>query len=702
MQELTEQQAQLQLEQRIADAELLQPYEPSCHDPGQVLRLHATGVLPAVEADIEFEILKRIGGGFAGQVYQVKLRSMEGDEPIAGLVVGETYAVKILIPPSNFSRMFRDLLYGMAYQGAFSAQVNPDAIRAGALWQKLIRRGAALSLGDERAIVDVHATFFDEQLHSFGEISEWVVGRTWRMEIDDHLMKRAFSKVGPGPLVGDVGSAEYLHKKVFMKRLVDHFHEMGAPELARQYEWWTCKSQPNALKRLDAGDGPGEGLCAIDFRAGLALLFGMPMSPADCWLIFKGLFRGQLVQFDRGNLDVLDEYLMRNEEHFADLRPAVAELELREKAYRGSLPDITHHHFKLLGSELRESVRQGFITSWLSKGLVDEEHAGRLRGSALGSLLFLLVGLIPIVGRLPRRIWGSAAYAQHVHKSLTSWGYFKRRFIARQHATLIDWNRAERVTPERALHLADHPLRRFVLGLTLGWLPVGLFTILTSWTTFKDRIWNAITYPIKLYLDAEFREDWLRDQVEEGRDEGMLTDPEADDILEKIKEPYIQTYLKSVAVHACTLPITQVVAAVVAVYTMMVYGNTWAEGMVIGTGVFVIFQGLPISPGSSVRGLYVFGLMVSKRDFRNYWVAALVSFWHYIGYLGFPIQMVAKYPDLARFMGGNWATKMVHIIPVFGEKGALIEHWIFDGFFNAPLTLKRAVLGLFRRNRAGG
>jgi hypothetical protein len=27
---------------------------------------------------------------------------------------------------------------------------------------------------------------------------------------------------------------------------------------------------------------------------------------------------------------------------------------------------------------------------------------------------------------------------------------------------------------------------------------------------------------------------------------------------------------------------------------------------------------------------------------------------------------------------------MVHVIPVFGEKGALMEHWIFDTFFNRP------------------
>ena len=47
--------------------------------------------------------------------------------------------------------------------------------------------------------------------------------------------------------------------------------------------------------------------------------------------------------------------------------------------------------------------------------------------------------------------------------------------------------------------------------------------------------------------------------------------------------------------------------------------------------------------------------MISERNFRDYRVAALVSFWHYIGYLGFPIQMVTRYPTLARFVAARWA-----------------------------------------------
>ncbi|MGA2094333.1 MAG: hypothetical protein ABSH16_13170, partial [Sedimentisphaerales bacterium] len=40
-------------------------------------------------------------------------------------------------------------------------------------------------------------------------------------------------------------------------------------------------------------------------------------------------------------------------------------------------------------------------------------------------------------------------------------------------------------------------------------------------------------------------------------------------------------------------------------------------------------------------------------------------------------------------MAGHWATEIVHIVPVFGERGALLEHWVFCLFYNWPLTIRR-------------
>jgi hypothetical protein len=68
-------------------------------------------------------------------------------------------------------------------------------------------------------------------------------------------------------------------------------------------------------------------------------------------------------------------------------------------------------------------------------------------------------------------------------------------------------------------------------------------------------------------------------------------------------------------------------------------------------------------------------------------MAFAISYFKYIGYLAFPIQMAYRYPELARFMAGHWSTGAVHIVPVFGERGAWLEHAVFDMFYNYPLSL---------------
>ena len=181
----------------------------------------------------------------------------------------------------------------------------------------------------------------------------------------------------------------------------------------------------------------------------------------------------------------------------------------------------------------------------------------------------------------------------------------------------------------------------------------------------------------------------------------MLTDAEAHKISEQVRDPYIQKYLKCLTAHLCTLPITHTVMLVAGVaygaYLMTAQQATWGQAVIAGTAVAAVIQILPISPGSLSRGLIVLYLMIKERDVRNYYIAAPVSVLHVIGYLAFPFQMVAHDPALARFMAGRWATSMVRFLPVFGERGALPEHAVFDLFFNLPLSIGRR----FRTNPRG-
>jgi hypothetical protein len=226
--------------------------------------------------------------------------------------------------------------------------------------------------------------------------------------------------------------------------------------------------------------------------------------------------------------------------------------------------------------------------------------------------------------------------------------------------------------------------------LPLSFLPAGLHKFLTDFKHAKERLAYYLVRPLRLYFNAQMREQWLRDMVTDGQRKHMLSDEDADAILSQINEPFIQKYLKSLAVHVCTLPVTQVVSVLIAVIFVLTHPEMpRAQAWGIGAGIIALFQVVPISPGSLTRGLYVLYLVIRERNFKDYNIAVFLGFFKYVGYLAFPIQMTYRYPALSRFMAGHWATEAVHIVPVFGEGGALLEHWVFCLFYNWPLTIRR-------------
>jgi hypothetical protein len=685
-----------ELQERFRRTGVHRPLRVGRYDPGTELTYQVQGFAGSGPAGVRLVVERFVGGGFAGQVYQVKILGIDGAPP-AGLQVGGTYAMKILVPPSGFSRLFRDILYWVGFQGPFQLQVNPVAARAGALWQKMIRRGARVRFGDERAVVDIYGTFVDERLGSCGELSEWVEGRTWRLEVDDRLDLLRQWRKGKAVDESRLGSPEYRAKKGFMREFVGLLHEMGAHEFARQYEWSTCKSQPNCLKRTAIGDGGPEadpqsqrGLVAVDFRAGLALLPFLPMSPGDVKLIFQGLGRGSLVQFDRGSLDRLGRFVAVHSAEFADMQEMLLELKAAEHVYRDSVPDITHHHVRLLYSgRLWSTILDSAVTGWQVRQLVDEKHARTLRQNRILTLAFLLVGCIPFLGKMLRRAWGRPDWREHYAGMLTSLGYCRRAFGAKMAEKLTEWHRAGRVDAARAARLADQPCK-FLGHWPLSVLPVGLHRSLTDWHFAREKLAYVFLRPVRLYFNAQMREQWLRDMLAEGQKKHMLSEDDAKTILQQVGEPFIQKYLKSLAVHVCTLPVTQAVSVSLAVLYVLTHPQMpRAQSWGIGLGIIALFQVVPISPGSLTRGLYVVYLVAKERNFRDYNIAVFLGFFKYVGYLAFPIQMTYRYPVLARFMAAHWATEGAHIVPVFGEHGALLEHWAYYLFYNWPLTIRR-------------
>lgn len=672
----------LQLEKEYKQLKLLRPQKTSRYDVGKVLHyeISAVGNQYRIEADLLIE--KFVGGGFAGQVYKVQVLSLAGDiEHFSELQEGNSYALKILIPPSRFSLFFRNFIYWLGFGGPFQPQFNPAAARAGAIWQKFIRLAAGKQFQREDCVVDIYGLFLDAEMGSCGEISEWVEGRTWWLEVNDHF--RLFSRQGSG-------SPEFRAKYKFMKEFVQLLHQIGAPEFARQYEWSTMKSQPNCLKRESSSNSAESGLVAVDFRAGLALLPFLPMSPGDVKLIIKGILRGSLVQFDRGNLKKLHNYISNNFADSPELMELFHELEKNERFYRNSLPDLTHNHFRILFSKrLWTGIFRSTRNTLRIRQWIDRPRAMKLSRHKLLMIIFYIFSFIPILGSFLIKLWGMRQWRLHYRKLISSPGYVSQAWRGFRLQKLLNWLRKGRIIESTADRLKNSSFL-FLLHFCLSILPGGLHRFLTEKEYFRHKLYMIFVRPLKLYFDQQLREEWLLDMVAEGKQKHMLSETDAEVIVEQLQEPFIQKYLKSLAVHVCTIPITQVVSVFLALLYVFTHPEMpRAQAWGIGLGIIALFQIIPISPGSLVRGLYVVFLVIKERNFKDYNIAVFLGFFKYIGYLAFPIQMTYRYPALARFMAGHWATEAVHIIPVFGEKGALLEHWIFDLFYNLPLTIRR-------------
>jgi hypothetical protein len=182
--------------------------------------------------------------------------------------------------------------------------------------------------------------------------------------------------------------------------------------------------------------------------------------------------------------------------------------------------------------------------------------------------------------------------------------------------------------------------------------------------------------------------------VASGKSRQMISEEDVQEILSQVGEPYIHKYLQSLAVHICMSPVTHVISFGLAAYFVITHPEMPpAQAYTVAAGIIALFQVIPVSPGSLMRGLYVLYIVIRERNFRDYSIALCLAFFKYIGYLSFPIQMTYRYPTLARFMAGFWATRTVRFVPVFGESGALLEHKVFTLFYNLPLTIRRKLYG---------
>jgi hypothetical protein len=648
----------------------------------------ATSIDSVTTVSINVEIEKYAGSGFAGQVYRVRAKPGAGVDRL-GLSPDLHYGLKIYRPVSRFSSAFRDLLFRLGFGFPYAPRCYEAACRSNALWQKLLRHAARSKLGTEECISDVYATVYDPRLYAFGAIKEWVEGRPWKLEIDDRVLNRPKPARPPHYREPSRFRSEYIAKRFFMARLVRLLHEAGAPDLARQFEWSTWKSQPNVLKRFGHDGESYVGLTAIDFQAGLVLLPFLPMSPGDFRLIGRGLRQGRFVQFDQSDMRAQARFVDGLENVQDELEAMLENLRTSDEDYRLALPDLTNFRLpSVWRADRRRRIAQAYRDTWVSRGYVTKDRIRRLE-RAWPWWFFFLAGAVPFLGGVFRRRWGVPEYALHL-RLLWRPAYFGKWLTSLRYQALIRWYHSSRGSEAHLTWLADRPWPFILERIFLSWIPLWWFhraVVDGRWA--MGRIVYGITRPFKLYFSREIREAWLLQHLVEGMQEGMVTDTEAEEIRRNISDPFIQQYLKCLAVHLCTLPITQLAAVALGAGIAYYRGWSFDEGMLMVAGLLAAFAVTPVSPGSIVRGLYVVYVAIRQREWRRYRIALVLSFWKYIGYLAFPIQMVTTYRTLSRFMASRWATDFVSIIPVFGEPGALLQHRAFDLLYNLPISYRR-------------
>ncbi|HOW97938.1 MAG TPA: hypothetical protein P5567_01725 [Kiritimatiellia bacterium] len=200
---------------------------------------------------------------------------------------------------------------------------------------------------------------------------------------------------------------------------------------------------------------------------------------------------------------------------------------------------------------------------------------------------------------------------------------------------------------------------------------------------------RKLAFSWHMLFRPEMRNARLMEEVQEGLAQGMLTPAEAERIRGQVHDPMLQTYLTCLAVHLAMLPLTNLTVLAGAAWYSLTRDLSWAEGARLAAYGLAFFAVFPMSPGSLARGLFVVAVALKRRSARRLRIALALSFWRYVGYMAFPLQMVSAFPALARYLAARWATRAVRAIPVYGQPGALLEHRMFDLAFNWPLTLAR-------------
>jgi hypothetical protein len=604
-----------------------------------------------------FRILRTPGSGYAGQVWQCRVSA--GPLPAGSLV-----ALKILHPRSAWKTAARDALFFLSFQAPFAPRLSEEAVHAGQAWQDLLRRAADEELGPG-SVVHPLGYFWDAELASFVEVSEWIDGRPVRLEPDEELFSRA-----------PAAPAEVRRLKRFMDRLADLCREMGADGLARQYAWFSFVSQANILVRADGS------FTAVDCRPGLAFPFFLPLTPAHLAIAAAGLRRGLLAHYAEVDMDRLEQFLRQRPALVEDAGRRLERLRADEAAWRAGLPDLWN---RLFHPRHAPFDRRRLISAWRQMGWIDPQAEAKASASRARFLLFFFAAACPPLLRLA----ANRAYRRHVAALLVSLAYRRTALAAWTGQDLPRWIAEGRLPPDASPHL--YPLQK----LFLASLPAPFQRLFNDPSARAKLARQVLFQPLSLLFSQAERERWLEGILLTEFERGAAEPQRAHDLLAQVHEPRLRGFIRDLGLSFG-----------LDVFSRLVYlGLAWyglSSGDYLPIGVALLS---PIPPSGPLRFLYVLTRLILElpallgrtlpsghprsRLLLARLGALLIAPLRFAGNLFPLVEISAVYPRLAFLLGEFFVSRLAAVVPVFGGRGKLLEIWVFQVCINLPLSLRR-------------
>jgi hypothetical protein len=625
------------------------------------------------------------GSGFAGQVLRA--------EPLRGVAWGRTgpgphpaVALKILRPRSSLKTAFRDGLFRLAYQTSYAARLEETALRAGLIWQEILRQAVLVELGEWLSVARPLGYYWDASVGSYVEIHQWVEARAAAYQVDDGLLQYDRSPQAVN------NPSEMARKRLAMEQLVELCHRIGAHGLARQYEWYTFVSQANVLTLSDSSvEAPK--FVVVDCRPGLAVPFFLPLSPAHARIIVKGLRRGFLVHFDQCDLSRLDAWLGAHSDLAKGLRFLVEKLRADDIHYREGLPDLWQRRLNFwMDAGRRKKVCLARLQAWQRCGSLSPRAVMRLK---ISERLFWLASCLdnfPLLGPWLLRWLGNSAYRRHLSALVRNPSYRSKAIGARRQVDLEDWQTVGRIPAGRANRLAGSLPRYLVEKYTLGWLPVRLHRLLVDSQARQHFIQERLALPLDLCFREKKRRDWLCTVIVQQRERGLVSRAKADELCAQAAEARLQGFVRDLGFSLALEIFSKLTYLALAVYGLS-SGDFWLLGL-------ALFG--PIPPSGAARVLYNLSRLgwelpgiFRRRDRRGLTALCLgiaVAPWRLIGNLFAPLEMLFYYRRLSLLLADHFVSQMVRGVPVFGGEGELLEYWAFQATFNLPLSVYRRLV----------